>query len=148
MCDYDLTHIWTVVAKHPDVKCHIMVYQLLCKLKISSKIIFSSSCFFSAGRHCPQDEFQCNNTLCKPLAWKCDGEDDCGDNSDENPEQCSECSLVNRTHLKYSQKSYFVLNYFSFPFPPPFVSREVPVSSHQSFPLPQRPRMSASVKEM
>lgn len=45
---------------------------------------------FSAGRHCPQNEFQCNNTLCKPLAWKCDGEDDCGDNSDENPEECSE----------------------------------------------------------
>ncbi|KAJ0060731.1 hypothetical protein NL108_017814 [Boleophthalmus pectinirostris] len=39
-------------------------------------------------RHCPQDEFQCNNTLCKPLGWRCDGEDDCGDNSDEDPEQC------------------------------------------------------------
>lgn len=48
--------------------------------------------FSSAGRHCPADEFQCNNTLCKPLAWKCDGEDDCGDNSDENPEECSECA--------------------------------------------------------
>ncbi|KAK6308419.1 hypothetical protein J4Q44_G00216900 [Coregonus suidteri] len=36
----------------------------------------------------PLDDFQCNNTLCKPLAWKCDGEDDCGDNSDENPDEC------------------------------------------------------------
>lgn len=44
----------------------------------------------SVGRHCPLDEFQCNNTLCKPLGWKCDGEDDCGDNSDENPEECGE----------------------------------------------------------
>lgn len=43
----------------------------------------------SVARHCPHDEFQCNNTLCKPLSWKCDGEDDCGDNSDENPEECS-----------------------------------------------------------
>lgn len=43
-----------------------------------------------AVRTCPLDEFQCNNTLCKPLAWKCDGEDDCGDNSDENPEECCE----------------------------------------------------------
>lgn len=41
-------------------------------------------------RTCPLDEFQCNNTLCKPLAWKCDGEDDCGDNSDEDPEECGE----------------------------------------------------------
>uniref|UniRef100_A0A671MJE0 Uncharacterized protein n=1 Tax=Sinocyclocheilus anshuiensis TaxID=1608454 RepID=A0A671MJE0_9TELE len=44
--------------------------------------------FLSVARHCPHDEFQCNNTLCKPLSWKCDGEDDCGDNSDENPEEC------------------------------------------------------------
>lgn len=43
---------------------------------------------WGAVRTCPLDEFQCNNTLCKPLAWKCDGEDDCGDNSDENPEEC------------------------------------------------------------
>uniref|UniRef100_H3BGS9 Prolow-density lipoprotein receptor-related protein 1 n=1 Tax=Latimeria chalumnae TaxID=7897 RepID=H3BGS9_LATCH len=42
----------------------------------------------SVVRTCPLDEFQCNNTLCKPLAWKCDGEDDCGDNSDENYEDC------------------------------------------------------------
>lgn len=48
---------------------------------------------FSAERHCPMDELQCNNTLCKPLAWKCDGEDDCGDNSDENPEECSTYSF-------------------------------------------------------
>lgn len=40
-------------------------------------------------RHCPLDAFQCNNMLCKPLSWRCDGEDDCGDNSDEDPEQCS-----------------------------------------------------------
>lgn len=56
--------------------------------------------FFSAGRHCPLDEFQCNNTLCKPLAWKCDGEDDCGDNSDETPEECRECRLVNHTRVE------------------------------------------------
>lgn len=47
-------------------------------------------------RTCPLDEFQCNNTLCKPLAWKCDGEDDCGDNSDENPEECGEVPRAGR----------------------------------------------------
>lgn len=50
-------------------------------------MFFSS--YVSVVRHCPHDEYQCNNTLCKPLSWKCDGEDDCGDNSDENPEECS-----------------------------------------------------------
>lgn len=49
---------------------------------------FYSSVHLHPVRTCPLDEFQCNNTLCKPLAWKCDGEDDCGDNSDENPEEC------------------------------------------------------------
>lgn len=57
------------------------------------------------------DEFQCNNTLCKPLAWKCDGEDDCGDNSDENPDQCSKFSLW-ITHMLKCFQSYFFLTYF------------------------------------
>ena len=101
-----------------------------------------SNCFSlvsSAGRHCPADEFQCNNTLCKPLAWKCDGEDDCGDNSDENPEECSECSLVDHTHVE-------CLSVFIRPdlCRPPH--REVPVSSDQSSALPKRPCVSASVK--
>ncbi|XP_028824867.1 low-density lipoprotein receptor-related protein 1-like isoform X2 [Denticeps clupeoides] len=45
-------------------------------------------CNSTVARNCPLDEFQCNNTLCKPLSWRCDGEDDCGDNSDENPDEC------------------------------------------------------------
>ncbi len=53
----------------------------------------------SVARHCPHDEFQCNNTLCKPLSWKCDGEDDCGDNSDENPEECSKNSHTHTVEL-------------------------------------------------
>lgn len=110
--------------------------------------------FFSAGRHCPLDEFQCNNTLCKPLAWKCDGEDDCGDNSDENPEECSECSLMN--HIVVECLSVFILCpdlLFFFIFVPLVfllcsALREVPVSSHQSSPLPKRPCVSASVKKV
>lgn len=59
-------------------------------LQINYLYFLLSHCHVSVGRHCPLDEFQCNNTLCKPLGWKCDGEDDCGDNSDENPEECGE----------------------------------------------------------
>lgn len=55
------------------------------------------------------DKFQCNNTLCKPLAWKCDGEDDCGDNSDENPEECSECSAAQRTRPSFLSDSDLLL---------------------------------------
>lgn len=41
---------------------------------------------------CRPDEFVCNNTLCKLHSWVCDGEDDCGDNSDEDVELCGEKS--------------------------------------------------------
>jgi hypothetical protein len=35
---------------------------------------------------CSSDHFTCRNGLCVPRGWKCDGEDDCGDSSDET--QC------------------------------------------------------------
>lgn len=41
---------------------------------------------------CRPDEFVCNNTLCKLHSWVCDGEDDCGDNSDEDAELCGKKS--------------------------------------------------------
>ncbi|KAL2302099.1 hypothetical protein Nmel_009509, partial [Mimus melanotis] len=40
------------------------------------------------GNICRADEFLCNNSLCKLHFWVCDGEDDCGDNSDEVAEMC------------------------------------------------------------
>lgn len=43
---------------------------------------------YSDAFFCRPDEFICNNTLCKLHVWVCDGEDDCGDNSDEDPEMC------------------------------------------------------------
>ncbi len=123
-------------------------------LQTTAGVKFSFSPFFSAERHCPLDEFQCNNTLCKPLAWKCDGEDDCGDNSDENPEECSECIL--QIYVECLSVSVICPDLFVFPKPSfvPLVGilcpalRKVPVSSHQSFPLPKRPCVSASVKEV
>ncbi|CAH0560374.1 unnamed protein product [Brassicogethes aeneus] len=35
---------------------------------------------------CSPEHFTCSNDGCIPKGWRCDGEDDCGDNSDEN--QC------------------------------------------------------------
>lgn len=32
---------------------------------------------------CDEDKFSCANHYCVPMTLKCNGEDDCGDNSDE-----------------------------------------------------------------
>ena len=37
----------------------------------------------SAKRTCQPDEFTCKNGACANMNFKCDDNDDCGDNSDE-----------------------------------------------------------------
>ncbi|KAK2193395.1 hypothetical protein NP493_13g04008 [Ridgeia piscesae] len=41
----------------------------------------------SAIQTCAPNQFQCANKKCIPYVWKCDHDNDCGDNSDE-PENC------------------------------------------------------------
>uniref|UniRef100_A0A8C1SIU4 Low density lipoprotein receptor-related protein 1Ba n=1 Tax=Cyprinus carpio TaxID=7962 RepID=A0A8C1SIU4_CYPCA len=40
-------------------------------------------------KRCGPAEFQCQNQRCIQLSWKCDGDDDCSDGSDEDPHLCS-----------------------------------------------------------
>lgn len=37
----------------------------------------------SESGKCRDNEFECDNGRCIPKAWRCDGGDDCDDNSDE-----------------------------------------------------------------
>lgn len=53
-----------------------------------SECVIILSCLLGENVSCHEDEFHCDNNKCKPLMWRCDGEDDCGDSSDEDPELC------------------------------------------------------------
>ncbi|XP_035527269.1 low-density lipoprotein receptor-related protein 8-like [Morone saxatilis] len=39
--------------------------------------------FSEATDECEDGQFQCNNKRCIPIIWRCDDDDDCSDNSDE-----------------------------------------------------------------
>lgn len=42
---------------------------------------------------CQPGEFACKNNRCIQERWKCDGDNDCLDNSDEAPELCRKCTM-------------------------------------------------------
>ncbi|XP_060532386.1 sortilin-related receptor-like isoform X2 [Cylas formicarius] len=44
---------------------------------------FANGTCLAVNKSCSPEHFTCANGLCVPKGWKCDGEDDCGDGSDE-----------------------------------------------------------------
>ncbi|XP_065653374.1 CD320 antigen-like [Hydra vulgaris] len=45
--------------------------------------------YFTKLQGCAYNQFQCSNGYCISLYWKCDGDFDCSDHSDEDPTKCS-----------------------------------------------------------
>ena len=57
-----------------------------------------NSCVSILGnKTCDPSKFACDNGKCIPEAWKCDYDDDCGDNSDEKKEwNCSKTYFISQ----------------------------------------------------
>lgn len=73
---------------------------MLLKLSNGTTVFVVVLCYFASlsigypeltvtpDSNCALRQFTCSNKKCIPIAFVCDGEDDCGDNSDENPAEC------------------------------------------------------------
>ena len=54
-------------------------------LVIALVVLISAACH---GKVCQQDQFRCNDGHCIDEEYKCDGDKDCNDGSDETTELC------------------------------------------------------------
>ena len=56
---------------------------------------------------CAPNQFRCHNKRCIPYVWRCDGDSDCGDDSDE--QNCQQGSCATPGDLILSQSNCMLL---------------------------------------
>ncbi|KAF6733413.1 Very low-density lipoprotein receptor [Oryzias melastigma] len=64
-----------ILAMWTDIGKLVLLHLLLLELRVAKGTHTESEC--------ETGQFQCNNGRCIPSLWRCDDDDDCSDNSDE-----------------------------------------------------------------
>jgi len=70
-----------------------------------------SGCDGVCTTECEANEFQCNTGACIEASWRCDGEDDCGDYSDEL--NCTSETQLHMLHFSLSTVNHLLFYCFT-----------------------------------
>lgn len=73
-------HLVVMLRLHIFFNCSLYSYERICHIL---RIILMFNVHYPPFPGCNPTDISCRNGFCKPKFWKCDGVNDCGDNTDE-----------------------------------------------------------------